>query len=192
MSPRRGFTLVEVMIALLIGSVVVLLAYSTLRAGLDVEARVTAARERDEAGVAFRALLADALRHATTGDGTATLGMQAQADASGRATSLRFVSRGVMPPLGGRGAWIVGLGSDSTGVVLDAVAVDARSTPLRLTARGVRSLDVRFLPLDATAWRSAWNDPTRLPAAVEIRFLDARGGDAMPALVARTTPVAGA
>ena len=41
-------------------------------------------------------------------------------------------------------------------------------------------------------WRDQWTDPTRLPEAVELRFLDASGRDAMPPLVARTAPVGGA
>ncbi|MBC7563167.1 MAG: prepilin-type N-terminal cleavage/methylation domain-containing protein, partial [Gemmatimonadaceae bacterium] len=183
---RGGFTLLEVMIALLIGGVVVLLGYSTLGAGLDVEARVTAARELDASTIAFRATLTDALRHAVTGDG-----LQTGTDATGVTTRMSFVSRGVMQPLGGSEAWMMELASDSTGVTLDARPAGMTRAALHLSAHGPRTFAVRFLPLDDTAWRGAWNDPTRLPSAIEIRFLDAAGRDVGAALVARTSPVGG-
>ena len=191
MRARRGFTLLEVMIALLIGSVVVLLGYSTLGAGLDVEARVTAARELDASTIAFRATLTDALRHAVTGDGRATGGLQTETDATGVTTRLSFLSRGVTQPLGGSEAWRMELASDSTGVTLDARPAGMTRAALHLSARGPRTFAVRFLPLDDRAWSGAWNDPTRLPSAIEIRFLDAAGRDVGAALVARTSPVGG-
>ena len=191
MRARRGFTLLEVMIALLIGSVVVLLGYGTLGAGLDVETRVTAARELDASTIAFRAVLTDALRHAVTGDGRATGGLQTETDATGATTRLSFMSRGVTQPLGGSEAWRMELATDATGVTLDARPAGMTRAALHLSARGPRTFAVRFLPMEDTAWRGAWNDPTRLPSAIEIRFLDVDGHDVGAALVARTSPVGG-
>jgi len=188
---RRGFTLLDVMIALLIGSVVVLLGYGTLGAGLDIEARVSAARDVDAATTAFRATLTDALRHAVSGDGSATGGVSTTTNGTGETTRLSFMSRGVTQPLGGSEIWQVDLGSDSTGVTLDARPADLAQSVLHLSARGPRAFAVRFLPRDDAAWRDGWNDPTRLPAAVEVRFLDAAGRDVSAALVARTAPVSG-
>ncbi len=191
MKTRHGFTLIEVMIALLIGSVVVLLAYATLRAGLDVQERVTASREADETATAMRAMLGDALRHAVAGDARDLRGLHTDADAAGALTGLGFVSRGIMAPLGGSAQWQIGLASDSAGVTLSATPLDSLSTPLRFTSRGSRSFAVRFLALEDGAWRTDWNDPTRLPSAVEVRFLDAAGRESMATLVARTAPVSG-
>ena len=189
MSARRGFTLIEVMIALVIGSVVVTLAYATLRAGMDVQTRVSEAREADVSTTAFRAMLVDALRHAVPGDPRDTRGLHTDADASGRTTALVFVSRGVTAPLGGAESWRVGLTTDSAGLVLSMTAIEASRMPLRLAMRGPQSFAVRFLANDETTWRAAWNDPTRLPAAVEVRFLDRDGHETTAALVARTSPV---
>lgn len=188
---RRGFTLIEVMIALVIGSVVVTLAYATLRAGMDTQARVADAREADASTTAFRAMLADALRHAVPADARSVRGLHTEADGSGRATTLAFVSRGITAPLGGGDSWNVELSADSSGVVLYASSIDAVRVPLRLVARGPRTFALRFLATDETSWRTAWDDPTRLPAAIEVRFLDRDGRDTMAALVARTAAVGG-
>ncbi len=179
------------MIALVIGSVVVLLAYSTLRAGTDVEARVTAARDADQTTAAFRAMFSDAVRHAVTGDARDARGLHAEVDVNGHTTRLAFVSRGVTTPLGGTGAWQIGLSADTNGVVLDASSLDSARTPLRVLARGPHAFAVRFLALDDDEWRSGWNDPTRLPEAIEIRFLDRQGRETMAPLVSRTAPVSG-
>lgn len=191
MKARHGFTLIEVMIALLVSSVVVLLAYATLRAGLDVQERVTASREADATATAMRAMLSDALRHAVAGDARDARGLHTDADATGRVTAMGFVSRGIMAPLGGSGQWRVGLSSDSEGVTLAATPIGSIGTPLRFTARGARTFAVRFLALEDDAWRGDWNDPSRLPSAVEVRFLDAAGRESMATLVARTAPVSG-
>ncbi len=191
MSLRRGFTLVEMMIALLIGSVVVLLAYSTLRAGLDVQARVTSAREADETSTEMRAMLTDALRHAITADARDARGLHTDSDPSGRVSRLAFVSRGVTAPLGGTAPWAVGLSSDTAGLTLAATPLDSNRTPLRFSTHHTRTFAVRFLARDDADWRDDWNDPTRLPVAVEVRFMDGAGKESMPTLVARTAPVSG-
>ncbi len=184
---RRGFTLIEVMIALLIGSVVIVLAYATLSAGLDTQQRVVAAREADASATAFRAFLVDALRHAVTGDAEDPKGMHT--DEGG--TTLAFVTRGVEAPLGGSARWRVSLTSDTGGVAIRADSPDGSRAPLQLTMRSSRQVAVRFLPLASMEWRDQWKDPARLPDAVELRFLDANGRDAMPPIVTRTSPVTG-
>lgn len=188
---NRGFTLIEVMIALVISSVVVLLSYSTLRAGIDVEERVTEARESAVNMVTLRALLSDALRHATAADRGDPGALQSSVDAGGHLSSLAFTSRGITPPLGGSSAWRVLLSADSAGVSLQASPAASQQVPLSLRASGPVALSVRFLGLDARGWQLEWNDPTRLPVAVEVRFLTASGGDYLAPLIARTQPVSG-
>lgn len=188
---RHGFTLIEVMIALLVGSVVVMLAYATLRAGLDVQDRVTTAREADETSTAMRAVMADAIRHAITADASDARGLHTDLDPEGRARSMSFLSRGITAPHGGTAAWRVTLTTDTSGLALAAAPTDPTHTPLRLTSRSATAFAVRFLARDDAQWRTDWNDPTRLPAAVELRFLDGAGRESMPALVARTAPVSG-
>jgi type II secretion system protein J len=191
MRTRRGFTLFEVTIALVLSSVVVLLAYATLRAGTDVQERITRAREADATMVAMRAMLSDALRHAVVGDGTTERTMRSLRDARGETTSLSFTTRGILPPLGASDDWRVTLRRDGSGVLFAATSLDAPRAPLRITLGAVRALAVRFLPREDAEWRDDWSDSTRLPAAVEVRFLDADGRDALAAVIARTSPVSG-
>ncbi|MES3033944.1 MAG: prepilin-type N-terminal cleavage/methylation domain-containing protein [Gemmatimonadota bacterium] len=191
MSARRGFTLVEVMVALLIGGVVVLLAYSTLTAGLDVQQRVATARESDASASALRAMLGDAIRHAVPGDAESPRGLHLTRGADGQ-PALSLVTRGVDAPMGGSGAWQVLLATDTSGLTLSARSRDGSRGVLRLSSRGTRRLDVRFLPIASSEWRAQWDDATRLPDAVEVRFLDRQGREVMPPLVARTAPVSGA
>jgi hypothetical protein len=136
-------------------------------------------------------MLSDALRHAVAGDARDARGLHTDADATGALTRLSFVSRGIMAPLGGSGQWRVGLSTDSAGVTLAATPLDSAGAPLQLHWRGSRSFAVRFLALEDGAWRGDWNDPTRLPSAVEVRFLDGDGRESMATLVARTAPVSG-
>jgi prepilin-type N-terminal cleavage/methylation domain-containing protein len=187
MSLRRGFTLVEVMIALLISSIVVVLAYATLSAGLDTQDRVAAARAADAESAAMRAMIGDALRHAVAGDASDPLGMHTNAAGS----SLHFITRGIDAPMGGRGRWQVSISTDTAGVSMRAVSRDGQGAPLIVTARRGRTLAVRFLPMASMEWRDRWEDPSRLPEAVELHVRDAQGRDLMPPLVARTMPVSG-
>ncbi len=190
MTVRRGFTLIEVLIALVLTSVVVVLAYSTLRAGADVEQRVTAAREADQNLTVMRAMLIDALRHAVESSEDDTRGMQTVTDAQGHTTSFAFLSRGVQTTHGGTATWNVAIVSDSIGIALDARALDAARAPLRLAVRNARFMTVRFKGRDAEGWVAEWTDPTRLPTAVEVRFLDAQNQDVMAPVLSRLAPVA--
>jgi hypothetical protein len=72
-----------------------------------------------------------------------------------------------------------------------AVSRDGQGAPLIVTARRGRTLAVRFLPMASMEWRDRWEDPSRLPEAVELHVRDAQGRDLMPPLVARTMPVSG-
>ncbi|MGZ8470574.1 MAG: PulJ/GspJ family protein, partial [Gemmatirosa sp.] len=67
MSARRGFTLLEVMVALVVSAMVVTLAYGAAQAGFDTEARLREGQAAARATTAWRALLGDALRHVERG-----------------------------------------------------------------------------------------------------------------------------
>jgi prepilin-type N-terminal cleavage/methylation domain-containing protein len=168
---RRGFTLLELMIALVVGSTVVLLAYATLRGGVDTQDRVTRVKDEQETMTVLRAMLSDGMRHAAVTDGDA---VRLASDVDGQARSLHFTSRGIDLPHGASAAWRVVLYSDSTAVLLDAEPISRTNTnqPLRLRAPAARAFAVRFLAPTETEWRDRWEDSTRLPSAVEIQFLD--------------------
>jgi prepilin-type N-terminal cleavage/methylation domain-containing protein len=189
---RRGFTLIEVMLALVISSVVVTLGYSTLQAGMDVERRIMTARDGDQYMTTVRAMLGDALRHAVTGDGRPEQQLRTTGGADGRLTTLAFVSRGIMAPQGGTAPWFVTLSADTAGVTFNARAVNGGAVPLQMRISNARAFAIRFKPRDDLAWQATWDDAARLPLAIEVRFLDRDGRDAIAPVVARTSPVGAA
>ncbi len=191
---RRGFTLLEVLVALVVTGLVASLAFGAASAGLDVTARLERVR-RDEGGaLALRSVLHDALRHAEPGSGgtDTTFAMPGTSPTLGAphdpSVALRFVTRGVRPPLGTGGRWAVELSTSRDGLTLRAAPLDEDATPLRIVAPAVAGLDVSVLESVGGPWRDRWSRPDAPPVAVRIRFLDAAGRDALPALIARTRP----
>jgi general secretion pathway protein J len=179
---RRGFTLLEVLVALVVTAVVVSLAFGAARAGLDVRERLDGFRREHDGAAALRDVLHDALRHAEAGadDGDTTFAL-------GR--ELRVVTRGVRPPLGAGGRWAVSLSAERQGLVLRAApTAGTAGAPFRVVAPAVAAAEVRVLARAGDAWLDAWDRPSSPPAAVSVRFVDAAGRDALPALVARTRP----
>lgn len=169
---RRGFTLVEVMVGLVVGALVVTLGYGALQGGLDTGARMEAHRQDREAALVFHALLADAIRHALpgVGGGPAVFTLAHRMTADGRpADSLAFLSRGIVAPLGTSSAWRVTLALRGDSLQLMARPDgDGREPPVVATIGGTR-LDIAVLgrgPL--AAWSSAWPDAGVAPEAVRI------------------------
>lgn len=186
---RRGFTLIELMLALVISSVVITLAYGTVRAGTDTGERAGRVRAGVQARAAARALLVDALRHALPGvtGGSAVFELTDSTGADGLPHDvLRFVTRGVLPPFGSGDAWSVRVLVDST-VVVDAIAEAPRGAGRYHAALAAASgLDIRVLPYGAGApWRDVWDDAGRRPKAVSLSFVGADGRGDGPPLVVR-------
>src|SRR5579872_1419180 len=67
---RSAFTLIEIMVALVITSLVALLAYGVAQVGYDARARVVGHLRDVESARAFRILLSDAMRNVRTPEGT--------------------------------------------------------------------------------------------------------------------------
>jgi prepilin-type N-terminal cleavage/methylation domain-containing protein len=192
MTRRRAFTLIEVMVALVVTSLVVSLAYAALRAGLDTGARVGAHRDGSEAAVSIRALASDALRHSVEGirGGADVFQLSDRVGADGTPSdSLRFVSRGVEPPFGSSAPWLVTLWHSDDRVSLLAVPVDAARgvQPIRASLRGVRGLDVQALGRSSIAsWSPTWSEPSIAPEAVRLAIPGGDGESLGIPLVVRT------
>ncbi|AHG91946.1 hypothetical protein J421_4409 [Gemmatirosa kalamazoonensis] len=183
MTARGGFTLLELLVALVVTGVVASVALGAARAGLDVRERLERERVEEGSALAVRELLHDALRHVEPSGGadtTLTLGIGGDV--------LRVVTRGVRPPLGTGARWAVSLAEESGALVLRAAPMDGGGVPLLLVAPTVARAEVRVLEHAGGEWLATWDATGGPPAAVAVRFLDARGRDVLPALVARTRP----
>lgn len=184
---RAGFTLVETLVALVVTGFVALAAYAALDAGTSTRRRVDGALRDRESALVARALLDDALRHATDAGDDGTVFARAEPDAAA-GDALDFVTRGVAPPLGASARWRVRLGPTVRGgdVALVATPLDEPGPVLRATLAGVRA--VRVATMGPDGWRRDAADVARVPAVVRVEFVagGAPNGLPLPPVVART------
>jgi prepilin-type N-terminal cleavage/methylation domain-containing protein len=190
MKRRGGFTLFEIMVAIVITSVVALLAYGTARAGFDTEERLADYRGDVEAQAIVRALLVDALRHPIAGGGAAMNDVLFALDDAVSASGLpmdavRFVSRGMSGSAGAATTWLVTLAPSDSGVRLVAVPDSSSDAqPVDALLRSARGLSVHVLARTADSiWSPRWDVIGRVPAGIAIAFLAADGRPVGPPLV---------
>lgn len=189
MSNRRAFTLLELIVSIAVAGIIALLAYGSAAAGFDTRDALARYRSTTEAELRARVFVTDALRHASDeGDrGTAAFELIDAMDVRGLPSDqLTFLTRGVMPPLGGSPLWSVTLAPSPTGLVF-------RAAPLRSTGEAsvtgllanVRGLDVQVAALADRSWMSAWPTSGQLPAAVRLTLYDSSGAVVGAPLVVR-------
>jgi prepilin-type N-terminal cleavage/methylation domain-containing protein len=191
MTRRVGFTLLELMVAIVVTSVVALLAYGTARAGYDTNERVERYRTNVEAQAVVRELVLDALRHPVEGGGSAMNDVLFTIEDATSPEGLpmdrvRFLSQGMTPPLGASATWSVTLAASHDGVHLLAVPVGAgeEAAPMDARLTSARGLNVRVLDRTAdSVWRDRWDVAGRVPAAVVLEFFSERGTLVAPPLV---------
>ena len=172
---RRAFTLIEVLVALVITGLVVTLAYGTAQAGFDTEARLSEYRMVGESDAVVRSLLSDALRHAVNGvrGGDAVFDLTDRRLGDGTPNdSLRFTTRGVVPPLGTSGSWSVQVWSAGGALHLSAYPetnAPAELAPVQARLTGVRGLDVQVLGRGmAAVWLDGWVERDLAPDAISF------------------------
>ncbi len=177
---RRGFTLIEVMVSLVITGLVTSLAYAALQAGFDTDARIAAHRDGAGREAVVRALVSDVLRHQVEGvrggDDVFVLIDRSRSDGAA-ADSLRVTTRGVVAPLGASAPWTVDiwLSADTLRVEGYPLALDATIPPLSMRLFGVAGFDVRALGRGlAAVWTSSWPESDVSPDAFAISM--ARAG----------------
>jgi prepilin-type N-terminal cleavage/methylation domain-containing protein len=190
MNRRSGFTLFEVLVAIVLTGIVALLAYGTAQAGMDTRERLERFRETVQARMIVRSLLLDALRHPPEGGGLSmndTLFRMADwTDAAGApADDLHFFSHGVIEPQGASATWAVSVAVTEAGLRVHAAAIDSTAVlPLDILLPGVHGLNVRVLQRTAdSTWHDVWDAPGRVPAAVSLEFFSAPGRVMAPPLV---------
>jgi prepilin-type N-terminal cleavage/methylation domain-containing protein len=164
---RRAFTLLEVMVAIVLTSIVVLVAYAMAQAGLDARARFAARLSDVQSTRAARQILRDALRNARA--------PQHMGDPAGGFSlangTLSFVAAGGATPLDPDYDWRFTIAPAGTGLAVSAVAL-GHTTPAQVafTIPGVTRWDVWLLSADGQDWLTDWNDPKEMPRAIVVAF----------------------
>jgi prepilin-type N-terminal cleavage/methylation domain-containing protein len=162
---RGGFTLIEIMVALVITSMVVLLAYSVAQVGYDARARLVGHLRDVEGARAIRSLLNDALRNVRTPDRADDPGFMLQN------STLSFVAAGGAPPLDPDYDWLIRVAPGSHGLEVAATPL-GRAAPVRVTFRSddITRWDVRVLDPNSAQWVQAWSTERITPRAIAITF----------------------
>lgn len=192
---RRGFTLLELLVSIVVTSVVALLVYGAAGSGFETRERL----ERQHRGLqterATRLVLLEALRNArpATRPGAQAFVVEDRRDARGRsADRLRFVATGGFPPLTEDAQWLVQLAPDSAGVALLALPLGVRGAVPRTLGRvpGATGVDVRVRALNGGGWAAEWSFLSLVPSAIEVTFTSDSGRAPLPLRVA--LPLGGA
>lgn len=186
MKRRSGFTLVELIIAIVLAGIIALLAYGSLQAGIDSTARLERQRSGVETEAMMRTFVSDALRHpADASDGGPSFTIARSGQRFG--DQLQFTSRGVSGPLGAGELWRVTVASSAQGIDVSASSLDGNSAPIRGLIPTLSSLSVRVLGSpDEKRWQASWESTRQFPSAVEISFRDSAGRQAGVPLLAST------
>lgn len=183
----RGFTLLEVIMALLLTALSVTIAVSALRAATVASDGVQAHRDTLERRVRFSSQLTDMMRHAPPADAVDEPLLRVERAANGDG-AVTFLSRGVRAPYGTGATWRVSLAMSDSGLVMDAVPIGAATdgTRLHTVLRDVHMFRVLFLEragqLDGARWREDWPLSRSRPAMISFSF--GEGADAEPLVIA--------
>lgn len=175
MSWRRGFTLLEMLVALVVTGVVALLVYGAADAAITTQEGLAEHRRALQAETAFRTMLHDALRNAqpARARGDTTFLLEDGWDALGRPRDrLSFVTAGAFPPLTADADWAVTIEPTRAGLVLTAVPIGVAAPP-RVVAgpQEITGLDIRIQqPTRERAWLARWRFPSLVPRAIELVY----------------------
>lgn len=171
--PARGFTLLEVLVAMVVASIVASLAYQLLATATATGERVAKAERALGREAGFRALLGEALRHLAPASGVDAPPFRVSRAADGDA--LAFDSYGVAPPAGASARWHVRVWSDEAGLHLEAVPADGDVPPVRMTLPGGHALEILSRTSRAREWTTGSPGASGVPASVTIRWAGTDG-----------------
>src|SRR2546427_6564916 len=146
-----GFTLLEVLVAIVLTSIVALLAYAAAQVSFDARARLGADLSGLQGGRALREFLQDALRNAQSPQRPGDPGFTLQA---GR---LSFVTAGGGTPFDPGYDWLVTLGPSASGLEVVAVPIGrAPPIPLTFALPAATRWDAPVLAPLGAQWVAAW------------------------------------
>jgi prepilin-type N-terminal cleavage/methylation domain-containing protein len=182
-APRRrvGFTLLEVMVAIVLTSIVVAVAYAMAQAGVDARTRLTSHLRASQSARAAREILRDAIRNARAA--------QSAGDPRGGVflsnDTLSFVAAGGASPLDPDYDWRFTIAPGRGGLNVAASAL-GHAQPATVTFRipDVTRWSVWMLAPDGHTWRTDWNEPVLMPRAVVIGFWDGNRLSGLPLHIA--------
>ena len=160
-----GFTLLEVLVAIVLTSIVALLAYAAAQVSFDARARLGADLSGLQGGRALREFLQDALRNAQSPQRPGDPGFTLQA------ARLSFVTAGGGTPFDPDYDWLVTLGPSARGLEVVAVPIGrAPPIPLTFALPAATRWDVRVLAPWGSQWLEEWLSGRVMPRAVAIRL----------------------
>jgi hypothetical protein len=151
------------MVALMLTSIVALLAYGAVHLSLETRDRMEQDLGSAQSARILREVLQDALRNARApqrrGDTTFTLG-------KGR---LSFVAAGAGPPFDPDYDWRITVQTDSSGLELVGTPV-GRGPPARVAVHGpgITRCDVQVLAPGGSEWTTEWPPSTVMPRAIAV------------------------
>jgi len=184
---RRGFALLEVVVALTVAGVVALLAHQGVRVLFEVEARAAAARDEAARSAAVRRQMVSWLNAAVVEgslDSWDFEGAPGATDEGFPDAALSFVTLAPGPFEPGRAQLTLRIERD---VETGASALVATRDTLRPAAgaevlvAGATGLAVRYLHTvdDDRTWTESWQSSAQLPEAIELTIV----GDSVPPLL---------
>lgn len=163
---EAGFTLLEVIVAVLLTSLVVILGFSAAKVSFDGSTRLGLDLRRLQSGRAVRQVLGDALRNAQPAQQPTDQGFQLQND------RLTFMAAAGASPLDPDYDWLITVGPADGRVEFAARPLGhAPPAEVRFTLPQVTRWDVRVMVPGSTAgWLREWPSGTMMPRAVEMKF----------------------
>jgi len=175
MRRSSGFTLLELLVAIVLAGVVALLVYGAAQAGLDTEEHLVASGRSLQSARAMRALLEEALRNVrpALNPRAPAFTLESRTTVQGRPLDrLAFVTTGGLPPLTADADWAVTVEPTTEGLAISATPLGVRSArPVTGLLPGITGLKVRVLvPGTQSDWTETWALRWLLPRAVELTF----------------------
>jgi len=162
MRTRPGFTLLEVMIALVLTSVVALMAYASAKVTADASATLDDGLRVVRTDRAARETLLDLLHNVRPQRQRGDTSFALLGD------TLKFTAAGAIP-LDPDHDWYVSIYPGPAGLEMDARALGrGPATRSRLELPDITRWEVRVLPPRATEWKDLWMPAPVLPAAVGL------------------------
>jgi hypothetical protein len=153
------------MLAFVLTSVVVVVAFATAQVGFDARARLAADLGRVESAHAVRELFRDALRNARAPDEPGQPGFTLAHD------TLAFVAGGGAGPLDPDYDWRISIAPGSRGLEFVGVPLGhAHPAQVAFHVPGVTRWQVRVLGVGESQWQTDWSEANVTPRAVSIEF----------------------